>query len=382
MSILEAFLAGKEARRTADAAEQINAMQQFIGQNGTAIMGGDANALGQLAGFGQQGLQMAMGIQGDTQARERQAAADAAAAEERAYGRSRDEAADGRADQEWQMQLEEYAAGKTAAERAAEAAKIEEGVKGALMTDSPEAWDAFVTQSGMPDLVGRFDQKDSIAAQFMSMADVLKANAPPSEADALALEGQRLSVEEQQLKVDALKAPPKVKFSDVSDMRKEWIGMPAVKTFQTQSDSFGRIVAASTAPSGAGDVALIYSYMKMLDPGSVVREGEFATAENTGGLDQKVVSIYNKLLSGERLTPEMRADFVGRATGIYGNAEAEYDALRNQYAGIAERNGFPVDDALPDFRYSGARPGSEVPPAGVDPADWAEMTPDERAAFK
>ena len=100
MSILEAFLAGKEARRTADAAEQINAMQQFIGQNGKAIMGGDANALGQLAGFGQQGLQMAMGIQGDTQTRERQAAADAAAAEDRAYGRERDKVADGRADQQ------------------------------------------------------------------------------------------------------------------------------------------------------------------------------------------------------------------------------------------------------------------------------------------
>lgn len=198
MSILESFLAGKEARRTADAAEQINAMQQFIGQNGKAIMGGDANALGQLAGFGQQGLQMAMGIQGDVQSRERQAAADAAAAEERAYGRERDKVADGRADQEWQMQLEEYAAGKTAAERAAEASQIEEGVKGALMTDSPEAWDAFVTQNGLPDMVGKFDQRDSIAAQFMSVAEVLKSTAPPDPPESTASQKDYLFYSQQE----------------------------------------------------------------------------------------------------------------------------------------------------------------------------------------
>jgi hypothetical protein len=182
MSILEAFLAGKEARRTADAAEQVNAMQQFIGQNGAAIMGGDPNALGQLAGFGQQGLQMAMGIQGDTQTRERQAAADAAAAEDRAYGRERDRVADQRADQSWEMKLEEYRKGLTAEQAAAEAAQMENAAKMALTATSPEQWDELARSNGADDLIGQFENREAVAAQFMSMADVLKATAPAEPA--------------------------------------------------------------------------------------------------------------------------------------------------------------------------------------------------------
>jgi hypothetical protein len=183
MSILEAFLAGKEARRHADAAEQVNAMQQFIGQNGQAIMGGDANALGQLAGFGQQGLQMAMGIQGDVQSRERQAQMDALAMEDRAYGRERDQIEDGRADQEWEMQLQEYKKGISAEEAAAEAAKIEEGVKMALAAPDAASFDAMMEANGMPEMVGQFASREMLAAKYMSAAEILKSQETPKPAD-------------------------------------------------------------------------------------------------------------------------------------------------------------------------------------------------------
>lgn len=176
--ILEAFLAGKEARRVADAQEQINAMSAFIGQNGAAIMGGDQNALGQLAGFGQQGLQMAMGIQGDVQARERQAALDAQAADDRAYTRTRQEKADQRSDQKWEMELAEYKKGLSAEQAATEAAQLEEAAKMALTATSPEQWDQLATENGAPELVGQFDNREAVAARFMSMAEVLKQVSP------------------------------------------------------------------------------------------------------------------------------------------------------------------------------------------------------------
>ena len=37
-------------------------------------------------------------------------------------------------------------------------------------------------------------------------------------------------------------------------------------------------------PDAAGDMALIFSYMKMLDPNSTVREGEYATAQDAGSI--------------------------------------------------------------------------------------------------
>ena len=182
MSILESFLAGKEARRVADAAEQINAMNAFLGQNGAALMAGDQNAMAQLAGFGPQGLQMAMGMKGDLAAQERQAKMDAMMMEDRAYGRERDKVQDAREDQKWEMQLAEYKQSISAEQAAAEAAQLEEAAKMALTATSPEQWDQLAQENGAPELVGQFENREAVAARFMSMAEVLKANGPQEPA--------------------------------------------------------------------------------------------------------------------------------------------------------------------------------------------------------
>lgn len=167
MSILESFLAGKEARRVADAAEQINAMQSFIGQNGQAIMAGDQNALGQLAGFGVAGLQTAMGVQDNLDVRQ-----------DRAYNRDRAKVEDGRDDERWRLEVEEYKKGLTAEQAAQEAAVYENAAKMALTATSPEQWDQLATENGAPELVGQFDNRQAVAARFMTTAEVLKANGP------------------------------------------------------------------------------------------------------------------------------------------------------------------------------------------------------------
>lgn len=172
MSILQSFIAGQEARRQADAAAEINRMQQFLAQNGQAIFAGDQNALGALAGMGAQGLETAMGLRNSQEER----AARLAAQEREAVLR-------GREDQAWKWKVEEYAASKTAAERAAEAQEIEEGTKMALMAETPEQFDQIVTQAGMPEYAGMFDQREMLAARFMTVADILKqgqSDAPES----------------------------------------------------------------------------------------------------------------------------------------------------------------------------------------------------------
>jgi len=48
-------------------------------------------------------------------------------------------------------------------------------------------------------------------------------------------------------------------------------------------DAYTRVQAAGQEPSPAGDMALIYNYMKLLDPTSTVMAGEYATAKDAGG---------------------------------------------------------------------------------------------------
>ena len=50
--------------------------------------------------------------------------------------------------------------------------------------------------------------------------------------------------------------------------------------------------------------------MKMLDPTSVVREGEFATAQNATGVPERIRNSFNKAMSGERLGQKQRTKFI------------------------------------------------------------------------
>ena len=184
---------------------------------------------------------------------------------------------------------------------------------------------------------------------------------------------------------------PQFEAKDVADARKEFTGRPEVKDFSKQTSAYGRVLASAKDPSAAGDLALIFNFMKVLDPGSTVREGEFATAQNAGGVDQRVVSLYNSITTGERLSPAQRDDFANRATRLYSDAESQYDNIAQQYSTFAEQAGLPVDQVIPDFSYSGSRYESPLKfrrpptPAGVSDEDWAtsweNMSDDQRREF-
>jgi len=134
-----------------------------------------------------------------------------------------------------------------------------------------------------------------------------------------------------------------------SDLRKEFTGLPTVKDFQSQSTAFGRVVASAKDPSAAGDLALIFNYMKVLDPGSTVREGEFATAQNASGVPGRVQSLYNNIIRGERLNEEQRGDFVDRARRLYKAAATSYEGIRDDYVDIASSYKFDVKRTVPDL---------------------------------
>lgn len=112
-------------------------------------------------------------------------------------------------------------------------------------------------------------------------------------------------------------------FGQEKDLRKEFV--TASKEFEEALNGYEKVQQAAMTkdPSGATDIALIFGYMKVLDPRSVVREGEFATAENAGGVAANIRNLYNKLRTGQRLDAKVRLQFV--------------DAARNQFAPQLER---------------------------------------------
>lgn len=82
----------------------------------------------------------------------------------------------------------------------------------------------------------------------------------------------------------------------------------------------------------AADIALIFAFMKTIDPGSTVREGEFATAQNAGNLSERLKAQYNSLLrGGGRLTDEQRQGILIQANRAYGQAQADFKSVRSRY---------------------------------------------------
>jgi len=117
-------------------------------------------------------------------------------------------------------------------------------------------------------------------------------------------------------------------------------------------DAYARVDAAGRDPSAAGDLALIFNFMKMLDPGSTVREGEFANAQNSAGVGPRVQAMYNSVISGQRLADTQRNDFMDRADSLYQAALRGQKQLDKAYKGIAERNKVNVDNVVIDYASS------------------------------
>lgn len=65
--------------------------------------------------------------------------------------------------------------------------------------------------------------------------------------------------------------------------------------------------------SAQGDMSMIFQFMRMLDPGSTVREGEFALAGQTTGVPGRITNLYNQAIRGERLNEDQRGGFRSQA---------------------------------------------------------------------
>lgn len=165
-----------------------------------------------------------------------------------------------------------------------------------------------------------------------------------------------------------------------ADLRKEFEGKPEIKQFRELEGAYKRIAKARGKDSAAGDIALIYNFMKMQDPTSTVREGEYATAQNAAGIPAQVQNTYNRALKGERLSPSQRDDFFNVAERQYLGAEELFNVSADEYADLAKQYKFDPDRVVKRARQKVE--GKKEAPQGVNPQIWAAMTPEEKALFQ
>lgn len=179
------------------------------------------------------------------------------------------------------------------------------------------------------------------AAEIASNKTVNQIKSKANEYQTKAEEGKRASRVIQ--KVNETKEV-KPDYTNQDTLRKEYQANPTTKDTNSMRSSIAKINSASD--NAQGDLSLIYGFMKVQDPGSVVREGEFATAENSGGLDSKVTNLYNKVVSGERLTKDQRLAFKSEATKILKSQEQVQKDVDSQYSKLSKQRGVNPSDVV------------------------------------
>ena len=111
-----------------------------------------------------------------------------------------------------------------------------------------------------------------------------------------------------------------------------------MKPFTDLAQAFRKVEAAALNPSAAGDISLIYGYMKILDPGSTVMQGEQATAANAGSVPSRIQGLYNKALTGETLADNVRQDFYAQARNLIESQRPLQQDISERYGLIATQN--------------------------------------------
>ena len=106
---------------------------------------------------------------------------------------------------------------------------------------------------------------------------------------------------------------------------------PIYKDFSDMKSAFGQVVSSLSAGTPIGDVAGATKIMKLLDPGSVVRESELAIAMQASGRMDRLQNYFNNFMTGQKLTPTQRDDFQALANELYAAAGQAYNAKRGEY---------------------------------------------------
>jgi len=146
------------------------------------------------------------------------------------------------------------------------------------------------------------------------------------------------------------------------------------KGFKEVADAYKTINATldKSTTSAAATLAGATKFMKLLDPGSVVRESELGMALAATGVFDRATNYVNTLQHGKVLTPSQAADFKKITEQIYGAAQAGQKQIDESYKQQAKTYGLRPEMIVQDLGQNtpAASANPPAPAAGGLPKGW------------
>lgn len=156
------------------------------------------------------------------------------------------------------------------------------------------------------------------------------------------------------------------------------------KDFKAVGDAYAQINATldKATQSPAATLAAATKFMKLLDPGSVVRESELGMALQASGVFDRATNYYNTLAKGKVLTANQVADFKNITAQIYGAAQSQQQAIDADYTQRAKTYNLRPENIVQQLgqgKPKGGGGGAQPPAAAIQ---FLKANPGMRAQFE
>lgn len=132
-----------------------------------------------------------------------------------------------------------------------------------------------------------------------------------------------------------------------------------VEKIRDADNSAQNLLMLTSAPDAATDptkqIAMVFSFQRMLEPDSVTREAEYAIISKARGLWDSVKNIPNQINSGARLTPAQIENMRQVAQMLAGKSQDRIGDIQGYYNELSDKRG------IDSFEVTGSRRGSGTP---------------------
>ena len=122
---------------------------------------------------------------------------------------------------------------------------------------------------------------------------------------------------------------------DMEDsLRKEYAGAGETKRYMEADPIYRSMVKNTTTDTGAADLDLVYGIGKIMDPNSVVREGEMVMVNKASPFAEMLQGYINNISGQGKLTPETRSRLLEMARTRMGELRSAHDEI---FGGVSAR---------------------------------------------
>lgn len=152
------------------------------------------------------------------------------------------------------------------------------------------------------------------------------------------------------------------------NLRKEYAGAGETKRYVEADPIFRSMVKSASNDTGAADLDLVYGIGKIMDPGSVVREGEMVMVNRASPFAEMLQGYIGSIQGQGKLTPEARARLLDMARTRMGELRMAHDEIAGGVSARAKERGIDPSrvmtrryDPLPDAPIYSQQAGTFIP---------------------